>query len=104
MTVVDAITLPTQSSSVGGKAMPEEVIGMADMMAIYEVTDRFEIDRETISVPLEKANDGSVIANEDGSIEIIAPLTMPIGDWQSTLEDQIRQLGFSTGDGSEPWD
>ena len=84
--------------------MSEEVIGMEDMMAIYEVTDRFEIDRETISVPLEKANEGSVTANEDGSIEIVAPLTMPIVDWQSTLEDHIRQLGFSTGEGSEPWD
>ena len=84
--------------------MPEDIIGMEDMMAIYEVTDRFDIDRETISVPLEKANEGSVSANEDGSIEIIAPSTMPIGDWQSTLEDRIRQLGFSTDDGNEPWD
>ena len=40
--------------------MPGEIIGMEDMMAIYEVTDRFEIDRETISVPLEKLGDGSV--------------------------------------------
>ena len=84
--------------------MSGDIIGMEDMMAIYEVTDRFEIDRETISVPLEKAADGSVTANEDGSIEIVAPSTMPIGDWQSTLEDRIRQMGFSTYDGSEPWD
>lgn len=84
--------------------MSGEIIGMEDMMAIYEVTDRFEIDRETISVPLEKAGIGSVTANEDGSIEIVAPMSMPIRDWQPTLEDGIRGLGFSLGDDSDPWD
>lgn len=84
--------------------MSGDIIGMEDMMAIYEVTDRFEIDRETISVPLEKADEWSVTANEDGSIEIVAPSVMRISDWQSTLENRIRQLGFSTDDGSEPWD
>lgn len=84
--------------------MSGEIIGMEEMMAIYEVTDRFEIDRETISVPLEKAGDGSVTANEDGSIEIVAPASMPIADWQGTLEGGIRALGFSPDDGGEPWD
>ena len=84
--------------------MTAEIIGMEDMLAIYEVTDRFEIDRETISVPLEKAGDGSVTANEDGSIEIVAPMSMPIRDWQPTLEDGIHGLGFSLGDDGDPWD
>ena len=84
--------------------MSGEIIGMEDMMAIYEVTDRFEIDRETISVPLEKTGDGSVTANEDGSIEIVAPALLPVRDWQPTLEESIRGLGFSLDDGSEPWD
>ena len=84
--------------------MSGEIIGMDDMMAIYEVTDRFEIDRETISVPLEKVGDGSVEANEDGSIEIVAPTSMPIIDWKPALEESIRGLGFSLDDGGEPWD
>ena len=84
--------------------MSGDVIGMEDMMAIYEVTDRFEIDRETISVPLEKTGDGSVTANEDGTIEIVAPALMPVRDWQPTLEEDIRGLGFSLDDGNEPWD
>jgi hypothetical protein len=84
--------------------MPGEIIGMEDMMAIYEVTDRFEIDRETISVPLEKSGDGSVTANEDGTIEIVAPASVPMSDWQPTLEEGIRGLGFSLDDGGEPWD
>ena len=84
--------------------MPGEIIGMEDMMAIYEVTDRFEIDRETISVPLEKSGDGSVTANEDGTIEIVAPASVPISDWQPTLEKDISELGFSLDDGGEQWD
>ena len=84
--------------------MSGDIIGMEDMMAIYEVTDRFEIDRETISVPLEKVGDGSVTAKEDGSIEIIAPASAPIRDWQPMLEESIRGMGFSLDDGGEPWD
>ena len=34
--------------------MSDEIIGMDDMMAVYQVTDEFGIDRESISVPLEK--------------------------------------------------
>ena len=41
--------------------MSEQIIGMDDMMAVYEVTDRFGIDRETISVPLEKEGHGNVV-------------------------------------------
>lgn len=84
--------------------MSEEIIGMDDMAAIFEVTDRFEIDRETISVPLEKAGDGSVTANDDGSIEIVAPSSMTVDDWQPTLESAIRGLGFSPDDDSDWWD
>ena len=40
--------------------MSEQIIGMDDMMAVYEVTDLFGIDRETISVPLEREGQGSV--------------------------------------------
>ena len=46
--------------------MSEEIIGMDDMMAIYEVTDRFGIDRESIGVPLEKDGDGAVRRESGG--------------------------------------
>ena len=83
--------------------MSEEIIGMDDMAAIYEVTDRFGIDRETISVPLEKVGDGSVTANDDGSIEVVAPASMTVEDWQPTLDATIRELGFSPDDDSDWW-
>ena len=83
--------------------MSDDIIGMDDMMAIYKVTDRFEIDRETIGVPLEKSGEGSVTADDDGSIEIVAPATVPIEAWLPTLQAGIEGLGFSLGDGADLW-
>ena len=85
--------------------MAEEIIGMDDMMAIYEVTDRFGIDRESISVPLEKEGRGSVSTRTDGSVEITAPNAMPTSEWLPTLEDDLLRLGFELqSDEDEPWD
>lgn len=84
--------------------MPDNIIGMDDMEAIYEVTDRFEIDRETISVPLEKSGQGSVSANDDGTIEIVAPAAVPIRDWQAALQAGIETLGFSMEAGADLWE
>jgi len=79
--------------------MGDEIIGMEDMQAVYEITDLFDIDRETISVPLEKGPSGSVEAADDGSFEIIVPAGIPIRDWLPALQSGIEALGFSIGEG-----
>ncbi len=61
------------------------------MMAIYEVTDRFGIDRESISVPLEKEGGGAVTG---GTGEITAPATIPTSEWLPALEEDLLGLGF----------
>ena len=78
--------------------MTEDIIGMQDMMAIYEVTDRFGIDREAISVPLEKAEAGGVSRQSHGGIEVIVPATIPIRQWLATLEAELETLGFALED------
>ncbi len=78
--------------------MTEDIIGMQDMMAIYEVTDRFGIDRETISVPLEKAEAGGVSRQPQGGIEVIVPSDIPIRQWLATLEGALEALGFALED------
>jgi hypothetical protein len=62
-------------------AVSEQIIGMDDMMAVYEVTDLFGIDRETISVPLEREGQGSLDAASTPSLReaiaasaVIAPV------------------------------
>ena len=84
--------------------MTEEIIGMDDMMAVYEVTDSFGIDRETISVPLEKEGGGVVSRQPDGSIEITVPTVMPVLDWMPALRSSLEGLGFEPGyDDEDSW-
>ncbi len=74
--------------------MTDDIIGTQDMMAIYEVTDRFGIDREAISVPLEKAEAGDVSRQSHGGIEVMVPAKIPIRKWLPTLEAELERLGF----------
>ena len=75
--------------------MTDEIIGMDDMMAIYAVTDRFGIERESIRVPLEKADTGAVVRQPDGGVEITVPATTAIQEWLPLLQDQLERLGFA---------
>ena len=84
--------------------MGDEIIGMDDMMAIYEVTDLFGIDRETISVPLEKEGGGAVRALPAGGVEIFAPETVATREWLPILREELLRLGFELhGEEDEPW-
>jgi len=81
----------------------EEIIGMDDMMAVYEVTDVFGIDRESISVPLEKDGDGAVDMGADGSVEITVPATIPTHDWLPTLREALEGLGLEPVADDDAW-
>ena len=74
--------------------MTDDIIGMQDMMAIYDITDRFGIDREAISVPLEKAEAGGVSRQSGGGIEVTVPAKISIRQWLPTLEAELERLGF----------
>ena len=78
--------------------MTDDIIGMQDMMAIYEVTDRFGIDREAISVPLEKAEAGGVSRQSNAGVEVTVPVNIPIRQWLATLEGELERLGFALED------
>ncbi len=74
--------------------MPDDIIGMDDMMAVFEVTDRFGIDREQISVPLEKSGLGAVRKDASGGVEIVVPAQVPTREWLPTLQAELERLGF----------
>ena len=85
--------------------MADDIIGMDDMMAIYEVSDRLGIDREAISVPLEKAGTGAVSRQADGGVEIVAPATVSTREWLPKLQVDLLRLGFELQEQEEePWD
>ena len=72
--------------------MTNDIINMDDMAKVYDVTDTFDIDRETISVELTKEDPGSVAFN-GGKWEMTLPLTTPLDEWQATLKAEIERLG-----------
>jgi hypothetical protein len=82
-------------------AVSEQIIGMDDMMAVYEVTDLFGIDRETISVPLEREGQGSVTRVADGDVEITVPADTSTRDWLPSLTEELVALGFEPADEEE---
>ena len=84
--------------------MTDDIIGMDDMMAVYEITDQFGIDRETISVPLEKEGDGAASRQPDGALEIIVP-AMDTREWLPALKAELQRLGFELKeDEGDTWD
>ena len=85
-------------------AMIEEIIGMEDMNAIYEITDRFGIDRETISVPLEKMGAGTIEKRSGEGVEITVPLTIPTREWLPILERELEHLGYEANESEEDWE
>ena len=74
--------------------MADDIISMDDMMALYEVTDRYGIDREQISVPLEKSGGGSLDLQSSGAVEITIPANIPTRDWLPKLEEDLKGKGF----------
>ena len=85
--------------------MADDIIGMDDMIAIYEVTDLFGIDRESISVPLEKDGEGAATRAADGAVEIVAPATSSTRDWLPELRRELERLGYDQQDADDDdWD
>ena len=68
----------------------EDMISMSDMDLIYQITDDFGIDRETIRVELTKEDPGLVTRTSEGFVEITIPLTIPIANWLQTLRKKLE--------------
>ncbi len=83
--------------------LTDDIIGMDDMMAIYEVTDLFGIDRESISVPLDKEGMGGAATLGDGTLEIRAPSEAPTRDWLPILRKTLEGLGYDMATEGDEW-
>ena len=70
----------------------EDIISMSDMGLIFEVTDGYGIDRESIRVDLAKEDPGSVSKSDAGMIEITVPLTTSLERWLPTLDNQLKAV------------
>ena len=75
---------------------------MNDIMSVYDVTDRFGIDREEISIPLEKEGTGDIRRHNSG-LEIVVPKIIETDEWLLKLEAELQQLGFEIQNDDDSW-
>ena len=74
--------------------MPEGIIAMHDMEVIYEETDPFGIDRETISVELSKEDPGAIGRNAKGIVEITVPESGSVEQFAPRLRAALEAMGY----------
>ena len=78
--------------------MAEELIGMDDMAAIFEVTDDLGIHRESVRVELTKEDPGSIQRAGDGIVEITLPVNESTEIFCRKLRIDLEAMGFRPSD------
>ncbi|MDE0822971.1 MAG: hypothetical protein OSB07_03230 [Dehalococcoidia bacterium] len=78
--------------------MAEELIGMEDMAAIFEVTDALGIHRESVRVELTKEDPGSIQKVADGMVEITLPVNESAEIFCRKLRIDLEAMGFEPSD------
>ena len=78
--------------------MAEELIGMEDMEAIFEVTDALGIHRESVRVELTKEDPGSIQRVADGMVEITLPVNESAEIFCRKLRIDLEAMGFEPAD------
>jgi hypothetical protein len=69
-----------------------KVVGMKEINAIFEVTDRLGINREWIEIPLGPESPGKVRKLPNGKYEIVVDAEAPIERWVSVMEAELKKL------------
>jgi len=74
--------------------MPDEIITMDDMAAIFSVTDEMGIHRESVSVELTKEDPGSITQTVGGIVEITIPESRTALDFAREVRAALETMGF----------
>ena len=69
-----------------------KVVGMKQINAIFEVTDRLGINREWIEIPLGPESPGRVKKLPNGKYEITVDAEVPIEQWITVMEAELKKL------------
>ncbi|MBT99354.1 MAG: hypothetical protein CL902_12125 [Dehalococcoidia bacterium] len=84
--------------------MAEDLIGMEDMSAIFEVTDALGIHRESVRVELTKEDPGSIQRVADGMVEITLPVNESAEIFCRKLRIDLEAMGFEASDSMFDYD
>ena len=74
--------------------MPDQIIDMSDMAAVFSVTDLMGIHRESVRVELTKEDPGSIGRTGDNIIEIILPETELLEEFTARLQAELEAMGY----------
>ena len=69
-----------------------KVVGMKEINAVFEVTDRLGINREWIEIPLSPESPGVVRKLPNGKYEIVVDAGVPIEQWAAAMETELKKL------------
>ena len=74
--------------------MPDQIIDMSDMAAVFSVTDQMGIHRESVRVELSKEDPGSIGRTGDNIIEITLPETELLEEFTARLQTELEAMGY----------
>jgi hypothetical protein len=78
--------------------MALKIIGMKEILQVFDVTDNLGISREMIEIPLSPEHPGRVRKLPNGKFEIIIESEESLAEWIPRMEKEISKLYF----GEEP--
>ena len=74
--------------------MPDEIITMDDMAAIFSVTDEMGIHLESVRVELTKEDPGSITQAVGDIVEITIPESRTALDFATEVRTALEAMGF----------
>lgn len=69
-----------------------QAVSFQQISRVLELTDKLEISREWVEIPLSPANPGAVRKLPNGKLEIVVDSEVPFDDWLRSLEDKIKTV------------
>ena len=69
-----------------------ELLTADQVERIYRVTDRLDLHRDWVVVPLNAASEGLEMLHPDGKLLLRPPAGEPFEPWLRGLEDRLRRL------------
>ncbi len=69
-----------------------DAVSFPQINQILELTDRLEINREWVEIPLGAESPGVVHKLKNGKLEIIVDAGVPFEEWMGSLEAKIRNV------------
>lgn len=70
-----------------------ERVTLAEIQAVFGVTDALGISREALVIPLAPGRPGRVRRLPSGKLEIVLDADVPLAQWLETLPDLIAAAG-----------